>query len=250
MDKVSFSCTALAGTNKTGILKPDANGYYTMPIGGLNVYNSRGDYYTMEGAEQLFRSDSSFMRRVRDGCLKAEFGHPTPLPGQTYESFAARVMSIKEDNTCATISEVWLDNKNIKDRSGKPVIAIMGRIKPSGLHKHVLEDAFANPEEDVCFSIRSITEDRKFGGVTRKILKQIVTFDYVTEPGINFARKYHAPSLESLVETEFTREQLHNVLTHNLVGVGQESARNISLELFQNMNWNLGKDNIPKWVNW
>ena len=29
----SYSCTALVGSNKTGVLKPDADGYYTVVLG-------------------------------------------------------------------------------------------------------------------------------------------------------------------------------------------------------------------------
>ncbi len=97
--KVLFSCTTLAGTGKKGKLTKDENGYYTMPIGGLNVFNSIGDFYTYEDAKQLFDSSSTFMRRVKTGALKGEYGHPKPIKGQSYEEFAERVLTILRNDS-------------------------------------------------------------------------------------------------------------------------------------------------------
>ena len=66
---IRFSCTSLQGTNKKGILTKDEHGYYSQPIGGLNVMNSAGMYYTYQGAKNLFEESSAFMRRVRRGAL-------------------------------------------------------------------------------------------------------------------------------------------------------------------------------------
>ena len=250
LNKVNFSCTTLAGTKKQGILKPDDNGYFTMPVGGLNVFNSAGEFYTYEGAKELFTSSSAFMRRVKTGCLKGETGHPKPLPGQSMESFAQRVMTIDEKNVCAHFSEIWLDFENVKDATGKPVIAIMAKVAPSGPNGPALQRSFENIKEEVCFSIRAFTEDRRIAGVKQRALKEVIAFDNVTEPGISFAKKYFSPSLESRFEKEFTREQLVDALTNETAGVSMESVRNTGLELFTSLGWTFDKKDIPNWVNW
>ena len=56
---INYSCTALVGSNKSGVLKPDADGYYTVVLGALNFFNSAGHYYPLEPAEKLF-ADSFF----------------------------------------------------------------------------------------------------------------------------------------------------------------------------------------------
>jgi hypothetical protein len=250
MNKINFSCTTLAGTKKQGILRPDDNGYYTMPIGGLNVFNSAGEFYTYEGAKELFTSSSAFMRRVKSGCLKGETGHPKPLPGQSMESFAQRVMTIDEKNVCVHFSEIWLDFDNVKDANGKPIIAIMSKLTPSGTNGPALQKSLDNPKEEVCFSIRAFTEDRRVGGIKQRALREVVCFDNVTEPGISIAKKFFAPALESRLEAEFTKQDLIKSMTTEVPGLSMESIRNNGLELFQSLGWDFDKKDIPSWVNW
>ena len=44
-DSICFVATALSNTGKKGIIKPDSNGAYWMPVGALGVYNSQGHFY-------------------------------------------------------------------------------------------------------------------------------------------------------------------------------------------------------------
>ena len=162
---VNFACTTLAGTNKQGILPPDQDGYYTMPVGGLNMFNSAGEFYNYEAAKELFTGSSAFMRRVKTGCLKGETGHPKRLPNQSKDSFAQRVMTIDEKNVCVHFSEIWLDLNSVKDANGKSIVAIMAKLTPSGPNGPSLEKSLNNKKEEVCFSIRAFTEDKFFGGV-------------------------------------------------------------------------------------
>ena len=86
MSNIRFSCTSLAGTQKQGIIPKDANGYYDMVIGGLDILNSAGEYYDHAGAKELFQESSSFMRRVKRGALRGEVGHPRREHGQSIDS--------------------------------------------------------------------------------------------------------------------------------------------------------------------
>ena len=56
LNSVRFECTTL-GT-RSGVLKPDKDGYYIMPVGGLNVFNSAGQYYAYDKAKALFEESS------------------------------------------------------------------------------------------------------------------------------------------------------------------------------------------------
>lgn len=250
MQKVLFSCSTLAGTGKKGKLAKDANGYYTMPIGGLNVFNSIGDFYTYEDAKQLFASSSVFMRRVKSGALKGEYGHPKPAAGQSYEAFAERVLTIEEKNICTHFSEIWLDFENVKDNNGKPVIAIMAKLAPSGPMGAAIERSLENPNEDVCYSIRSFTRDTYVGGVKHRALAEIVTWDYVNEPGINFARKYKSPALESMHEQAFSRKELLRAIKHMDSGIGMESAKMTGQSLFKSLGWSFNENEVPSYLKW
>lgn len=247
-----FSCTALNGTNKQGILTPDADGYYTLVLGGLNVYNSAGAYYPLKRAEALFEESSIFMRRVRSGCLKAECGHPKKLPGMSMREFISRVMTVEETNVAAHISDVWLDFDGVKDKNGRAVVAIMGKVKPAGPRGPALKEALDNPKENVCFSIRSLTDDRVEAGQLVKYLKSVLAFDWVVEPGIDFARKYNAPSLESyeehMVIPAYLETSQHPITPE--LNMSFES-NGISMEsLKEELGWNAKGQKVPASLGW
>lgn len=246
---VRFGCTSLAGTNKVGEVKQDDNGYYPMVVGALNVFNSAGEYYVYEQAKELFQGSSQLMRRVKRGALRGEYGHPKPLPGMSNEQFANRVMSIYEENTCCHHKELYLDFDNVKDTNGKPIIAIMSKVCPSGPLGPVLEKSLKNKNENVCFSIRAFTDDYREGMIKKRVLKTIVTFDYVTEPGIAVAEKYKSPALEGLDMT-FSRGEIERGFKQSQsIGVAQESAILTMNELFNSLGWG-NIDNNPKWMQW
>jgi hypothetical protein len=237
--------------NKVGDLKPDADGYYTMVVGALNMFNSAGEFYQAEEAKDLFEGSSQLMRRVKRGALRGEYGHPKPMPGQSEKSFAARCLAIDEDRAACHHRELWLDFDNVKDKSGKTVIAIMSKVYPSGPFGPALEKSLQNKHENVCFSIRAFTDDRMVGGINHRILRNIVTFDYVNEPGMGVAEKYFSPALEGLSDMIVTRTMLEDGLKENqLQGLATESAILTANELFQSMRWNVDPGAVPAWAKW
>lgn len=231
-----YSCTALVGSNKIGILKADENGYYTVVLGALDVFNNAGSFYPYESAKSLFQQSSSLMRRIANGACRAEYGHPNREPGMSDQEYIARILRIDEKNICAHIAEVWIDTSSIKDlKTGRPVVAIMGKVKPMGPYGHVLEAQFKNPKENVAFSIRSLTDDIMRGGINNKNIRIIVCWDYVNEPGIGCAYKFNSPSLESTVdavpalesigeEMVFTATHFGNIRDYISSNVGMESS--------------------------
>lgn len=265
-----FACNSLAGANKVGNLKRSPEGYYEMIVGALNVYNSGGQYYPLKGSEALFLESSSFQRRIQRAALRAEYGHPKPGPRSLDpreqklrdQEFVRRNLSIYEENVCAHHMKIWLDHDRVKDKSGKPIIAIMSLVAPNGPLGNVLEKQLNNPHENVCFSIRSFTDNRMRFGVEERTLKEIVTFDYVNEPGIAVAEKYFSPSLESFdprraehtdFEMEFTRATLDQVfLDGNAIGMSNESTIVSAGALYNAMGWNLPNQSkvLPPSLRW
>lgn len=249
MSNVRFTCTSLVGTQKKGVLPVDDNGYRTMPIGGLNILNSAQQYYTAAGAKELFESSSAFQRRVRRGALRSEVGHPVKAHGQSMDDYMQRVLTINESNVCAHIAEVYLDFDNFSGPNG-PIVAIMGKVIPSGPHAAMLEKSFSNPKENVCFSIRAFTHDYVSRGVTHRVLKNIITFDYVNEPGIHIAEKYKSPALESFTDSIVTPSQMGRVLDNKECGVALESISLSPAELFQSLGWSNPNANKPSYAKW
>ena len=254
-NSVRFACTALAGSNKVGVLKQDDNGYYEVVVGALDVYNSAGQFYVYEQAKELFQSSSQLMRRVSRGALRGEYGHPKPQPGMSNDQFANRIMSIYEENTCCHHKEITLDFDRVKDANGKPVIAIISKVMPSGPIGPALEKSLNNKNENVCFSIRAFTDDYREGGITKRILKTVVTFDFVTEPGIEVANKFVAPALESDGMILSRGDIERGIKSASQHGIATESSLLTADELFKSMNWqNTGMSNLkvpaPHYTKW
>jgi len=254
MGMIKFQATRLEGTGKAGVLQADADGYYTLPIGGLNCLNSAGKYYTLQGAEELFKESSTFMRRVKNGCLKGEVGHPKRDPKMSDDDFVARLLTIDETNICCHISEIWLDHEfGAKNPEFKnpALVAIMAKVKPAGAKGQFLKEAFENKNENVCFSIRSFTNDYYQRGQCFRVLETIVTFDYVNEGGIANASKWSAPTLEELNETAVTHGQLRRFLATESIGA-MEDSKSIALELVSNVAKPSQQFQSPKpgYANW
>lgn len=252
MNNIRFTCTRLANTGKKGIITPDANGYYDMVIGGLNMYNSAGMKYTaVNEVLDLFQNkSSSFRRKVERGALRGEVGHPKFLPGMSKDQFIDRIMTIDEGNTCCHFSEVYLDFNSFKNEDGTPIVSIRGLVKPSGAKGDFLKQQLDNPKENVCFSIRSFTEDYYEKGVLMRDIKNIITFDYVNEPGIHIAEKYKNPALEDITGVMLARKDFDKTLQRQVVGVGKESSAMNLKELFTSFGWTEQKKNLPAHTHW
>jgi len=249
IQEVKFTCTALQGTGRQGRLAPDENGYYTLPIGGLDCFNSANEYYPYQAARNLFEQSSSFMRRTKTACLKGEYGHPKRQVGESDEMFAARVMRIEEKSVSHHFGEIWLDLNSVKDDKGRPIVAIMAKVKPAGPYGAALKESLDNEKEDTCFSIRAFTEDVRRGGVKLRNLVDIVTWDHVVEPGINIARKYKAPALEAHLDTSFTRQTLEQAVKQQ-DSFALESAVRQTQSLFEALGWDLSHLSRPKFLDW
>lgn len=224
MDKLVFACTALLGTTKVGKLTPDENGYYDLILGALEFDNSYGAQYSLRSAQELFKASSSLVRRMNNGYCKSECGHPKREPGMTDDDFLYRIMRIEETRVCAHIKKVWIDFDSVKHK-GRPVIAIRGLVKPSGPLGPSLKESLENPDENVAFSIRSITDDEIYRGKHIKHFREIITWDFVTEPGLSIANKFQHPSLEDLEQMAIPVQVLADKMSRqSMTGLGIESS--------------------------
>lgn len=235
MNVVKFTETIFTNQDKKGVLTPDSDGYYTLVMGGLNTYNSAGEYYVAEGVVQMFESSSHFMRRIRNGALFAEVGHPKRAPGMGLEDFYRRIVTVDETNVCAHIAELSLDfnfGKNHPEIGNADFVAIMGKVKPAGPKANVFELSVTNPKQNTAFSVRGLTENKERNGRTERKLTEIITFDHVNEPGIAAACKAFNPGLEDFravelsdtyVDKEILRQTLMNL--EKAPGLATESNR-------------------------
>ena len=257
MSIVKFTETVFTNQNKEGLLPPpDSDGYYTVVLGGLNCYNSAGEYYVADGVIDMFRASSSFMRRIQAGSLYSEVGHPRKEPGMSNTQFYSRIIDILDTNICGHISEVSLDTDYGKKFSqfGNPdLIAIMGKVKPAGAKANVLKTSLENPKQNTAFSVRGLTDNFDRNGRVERVLTQIVTYDHVVEPGIKAACKAFVPGLESLqvyetsdilVDPNLLRETIKFLQSDNRLAT--ESSRSLYKEILSSVPQARTKQ-LPKW---
>ncbi len=203
MDIVKFTEVVFDSNVKKDDFKADDNGYHTVILGALNVYNSVGEFYTAGEALSLFNGSSILMRKIKNGTLYIEVGHPVKEPGMKLDEFYARYLKTCDTNICGHISEIWLDMKygqKHPELNSPDMIAIFGKVKPHGVHAAVLKEALENPKINACFSVRGITENKYRNGRTERTLTNIVTWDHVHEPGISIATQ--AQTLKDTIATE------------------------------------------------
>ena len=194
-----YSCTALLGLNKEGIIKPNSDGYYELVLSALNYPNPVGARYRTESARRILETSPFFQRKIKEGNLLGEVGHPRRRDYRTDQEYEDRLYDIVESNVCLHISDVWIDDSGaLKDRNGRAYTGIMGLVAPNGVQGRAFEESLTNPKQNTCLSVRSITDNYRMpDGSVEKEFVNICAWDWVNEPGLRPANKFSAPSLES-----------------------------------------------------
>lgn len=243
----SITFSAIRTSAKNTNVKVDENGYYFVTLGAFNVFNGAGDFYLDEGAKDLIENKSHLLaRRLANGYLKGEAGHPQWAPGMTKAQFYARNLKIDLANSSHHIKDITLRETGEKsgvNGTGK-VVVVEAWVKPTDndLGRQLKAD-LDDPEINVAFSIRSFTKDQKISGINFKKLLNIITWDWVLEPGIKRANKWDTVattvSAESMVEFTMDVDELKaEINTNQVVQVSLESADEaaVNAEILDSVN--------------
>lgn len=231
MAQVAYESTVLKGTGKQGKLKCAPDGYYRdVVVGAIGIHNNAGQFYDLASAKKFFEQQSDLMNRVKGGHVRGEYGHPKRVPGMNDNQWLSRVLSIEETQISHHIREVKLVEGAVKDpKTGQPAVGIVAELKPSGPYGDALAGSMENEHENVCFSIRSLTNDRVTPSRWIKEMRRIVTWDFVFLPGIEGANKYNSPSLESIDVTALTEQTVRSVAED--VASGRVSMENYAVDM-------------------
>lgn len=195
VDRISFVVDTLVVKDgkKLGTIRPDSDGYYTVPLAVLGIPTDNHTYYDVsEFTQQLTSPTSILNRKLTDGKLYGEWGHPK-INLLDEKQVIPRLLDIDEDKMCHHFKKIWTGEKLA---SGG--IVIYGAIKPTGPRGEHLKANLDDPCMNTSFSLRSIASSRQEGNIMRRKVKQLVTFDYVTAGGYNQASKRFSPSNESI----------------------------------------------------
>ena len=211
---ITFGSTVLEGTGKKGILKPmEPNGhYYLLNSGGFNIENRSGIKYRFNDyIKECMREGSDLNRRVSEGQLQCELGHPPQYywewrDGRIVQTaitdvfqWIHRLRTILEPNVCGSVRRIhWIMTGGETD----PVYNKI-EVRPFGVHAQVLKDSLEDPDMNTAFSIRTVTKPQKLGDRVREV-DYFTGYDLVIEQGMLDACKYRTAGLE-----DFMAHQLH-----------------------------------------
>lgn len=249
---ITFSILKVNGGNKKPVV--DENGYYRVTLGAFNSFNSRGDFYLTDGVRDLIENKSSALyKRLEKGYLNGEMGHPEQTPGMSMNDYFIRNLRIEMSNISHHIKEIMLTPTNVD--SGMPgkgtVLKVEGWVKPSGPHGELLKQALDNPDQNVAFSVRSFTEDTRVGNIIVKKVLNIVTWDWVLQPGISQANQWDSVSFEShdLFSCDY-KELFKMVDNMKELGLSHEASdiKDMLLETIDNKSTAVNcNDRLLKW---
>lgn len=230
MAGVSFVSTALLGTNKVGNLKPDSTGYYEVVLGGFETSNMHGHFYSWEDqTKRLFEESSQFMRQIKNGNLFGEYGHPKRQPAENIMDFLRRCIIVDEERQAFHIRKVSINERDVKDDKGKAIVAVLGEIKPMGPKGSYLKEILDTPSANCCFSVRAQTDDKDLpNGKESRSVKQIITWDYVGDPGVPTSTKYKSPKLESFYDEFVDYRVLEKLRQEESSGIIKMESANIN----------------------
>lgn len=251
ISQLSFNLKPVVGVKQTGLIKPDADGYRLVCIGGFEIENSVGDFYVIDRiVRSLFDASSELQRRADKGALRGEMEHPEPEPGDTPKSFMERMLHIEKNRESHTMRGLYLSDREVREQ-GRPVIATFAYVKPSGVYGHLLEQSFQDPYQNVAFSIRSISANKpRANGRLIRAVRKIVTYDWVTEGGIRIADKGWSPALESMRKSgnlAINRDMVMATQGSLAQGVAMESRRVNLQELVNLFGWNATAEEVLNW---
>lgn len=196
---ISFVVDVLAVRNgrKLGAIRPDEDGYYTVPLAVLGTPTDNRTYYEVEDFVSQLTSKESFINKcLSDGKLFGEYGHPM-IRSLAEDQQLPRLMVIDEKNVSHQIGKIWTGE--ILDNGGR---ILYGHIKPTGPYGEDLQSSLDDPCINTSFSLRSIAHSRDVNGLIRRRIKHLVTFDFVNAGGYAEASKRYSPGVESLLEID------------------------------------------------
>jgi len=99
--------------------------------------------------------------------------------------------------------------------------------------------------------VRGITEDSYQNGKTIRVLKNIITYDWVGEPGIAVAERWHSPALETIEEKVLSIKDIEKVSNKRFkLGLAKENSSVIMTETLDLIKPRMTSSKEPKYIQW
>lgn len=231
------------------IVSGDLKGCYKVIAGGLGVVNSEGHYFpATREIRELFSRSSTINRSASKNVLKGEADHPKKMVGESKDSFSFRFMSVSTDRVAFLIRAVEILDATPMSGQNNLVYPIALAIEPIGVFGDALKSDLDNPNSNTSFSIRCLSKrgTDNSGRVTRSIF-HVITWDWVTEPGINISDKKHAVEMSSRTTEMYSSEELMDIIDSmsNDDMTMESSSNRLSKDVIKRLDHNVNF--LDKW---
>lgn len=202
MSDIVFGCSMLSGTGKQGILKPDKLGRYPLTVGAFNAKNKAGIEYIFDGAKKILDNPhSTFNRKMREGKLYGERGHPKRF-GLKPADYADRWNTVMENNSAWQIHELLISTQTVKNMAGDAVILVNGWLVPYGDSSESTRQSFESPTMNTAASVRSVANQGMVGGIWMRDIQELITYDKVDDNGMYGSEKFLTAACEDFSNEE------------------------------------------------
>lgn len=210
-DGVYFTVTAMAiDDNRTlGKAIRDKDGYFTgVPVAVLGtVTRNATQYDTPSFVAQLKGPDTTIARRISEGTLFGEYGHP--FIDLNSQQGMARLLHLEPQKESHHIRSISI--KHVDDL-GLDLVTV--DTKGTGPYGQYFDNGMEDPTMNVAFSLRGISK-AKYNPTTRVTFKELVslvTFDAgMSSGGFKEASKRYMAAKEdfSFESMEILNQQIH-----------------------------------------
>ena len=188
----------MQSTTKEGVIPQNPDGTYTVCVGSLDQVSVADKlYYSSYGAEKFFQSQGQLTDALEKNYLFGECGHPEFAPGMTAEQYLQRNLIINEKHISHIIVAIRMIPNQKDPETGEVVTLLMADIKPAGVYGAALERDLKTPGVNVSFSIRCLTKGKFINGRNARVLSRVITFDWVSRPGMPPANKLMSLTCQS-----------------------------------------------------
>lgn len=176
-------------------IKEDAG--YRVLLGAFNTYNIKGEFYRLDDPDRLLNDKTLLADRYKNGLLKSEWDHPD-VSGLPPEAARERYLYIDPNRTCNQITKVEFFTTNIKEEGWDlPIILVIGWVVPIPVFGDKLEQLLKDPNINVAYSVRVINlKPKLINGIKVKDVLDVITWDYVSEPGVYTSTQWMAGGLK------------------------------------------------------
>lgn len=174
-------------------IEQDEQGWYKVNLGAINAFNAHGAFYLQDGVNELLHNpESRLAQKLANGYLIGEMEHPKISHHMSNEEVFMAVSHINRENQSHHIKKIEIVDTGISPGKGFPgtILQLVGWVKPCGPKGQYLKECLDDPEMNTAFSVRALTSVGRVGMTEVRKIESIITFDWVTEPGIPSANKF------------------------------------------------------------